>query len=267
VSVDSVTSSVLPLYLCIAADLTITGHNFKPGATVKVGKDLATSVTYVGVDTLIAHFTGMPSAGVNGVRQDLTVTNPDGTTTTMANAVTVQQGTCTSANTSDDCVSQCGGSGGGGGGGSSGCVAKCTKPNCVVSCDSSTCTVSCSQPACIANCNNSGCTTNCSQSKCVRGCKNTGCTANCDISSCTSYCDPGSCVSSAGVCSPPLNCIDHCSTGTPPTVPNGCAGATGSYLLTVAITWNEPLIIPWITQTPASTPYVTLKANQTIACQ
>jgi hypothetical protein len=246
-SIDSIAASVLPIYICVGVNITILGHNFQPGAKVYIGRNLATTVTVTGTGQIVAFFASLPDGGVDGLKQDITVTNPDGTSTTMLNAVTVMPGPCTGTppNTSDDCVANCTQSNctsncGGGGGG-----------NCVSHCSQAGCTSNCRMPLCVSDCQMPNCTSGCVQPACRQNCGAPNC-STCQIPNCSSSCNFPSC--SGGTC------------GGAPTTPNtSCAGAAGHYQTVITITWNEPLIIPLLTG--SSPPYVKLKATEIVYCQ
>lgn len=77
--------SVSPSQGTVGTELTITGTDFRSGATVQVGSMAATGVALSGSTTIYAR---VPSGVTAGTKYDVTVTNADGTAATRDTAFT-----------------------------------------------------------------------------------------------------------------------------------------------------------------------------------
>jgi hypothetical protein len=298
-TVDSVVQSVLPLCINVGVSFTIVGNNFQAGATVTVGTQPATQVT-PGVpptQTLVATYpAGLPNLG----KLNLTVTNPDGTTATLLNAVTLapcgdtrggEFGGPGGGTTKQDCLSNC----------KPPCTASCENTNCLSNCSQPSCVTGCHMPTCLDRCDTPACTSDCGSPVCAQHCTSSGCTTTCVLSACSNDCKEPACTKDCEsstrcvtACNPPAACTDNCRQSDPGPAPPGRTfggigvGQTGSlggartgpvanpcpdvggdtanhYHTIITIQWSEPLIVPMFSGN--STPYVTLSAKQDAFCQ
>ncbi|MFN2464661.1 MAG: hypothetical protein ABR598_00165, partial [Candidatus Dormibacteria bacterium] len=152
--------------------------------------------------------------------------------------------------------------------------------NCPPPCTAATCV-----PCDVANCNAISCTANCILVNCLTNCSAPNCTTSCFEPNCISNCSANICVSTCTqpvcnqACSHPL-CTSTCIPQNPPPVPvkknhggvgvrgvgfTACAAVAGQYETIIQITWNEPLVIPFLTGN--STPSIALSTRQLVFCQ